>query len=195
MTSASPALISSMTAIEPRPVVAQRSALENDLERLHAESWGWALSCCGRDRDAAEDVLQTAYLRIVSGRARFNGKSSFKTWVFGVIRMTARSERRQTWMWSTRHPRSDAALDVADSARRADEQVEDAERAESLVRALARLSERQREVLQLAFYHDLTVDDAARVMGVSVGSARRHYHRGKKALARLLAAQEIRDAR
>jgi len=192
MTNGSTALIPSMTAIEPRPVVAERSALESELESLHAESWGWALSCCARDRDLAEDVLQTAYLRIVSGRARFSGRSSFKTWVFGVIRMIARSERRRAWLWSSRHRRSDAALDVPDSASRADADVEDAERAERLTRALARLSDRQREVLQLAFYHDLTIEDAARVMRVSVGSARTHYDRGKKALARLLTLEGIR---
>ena len=192
MTSGSAALISSMTAIEPRPVVAERSALESELESLHAESWGWALSCCARDRELAEDVLQTAYLRIVSGRARFGGKSSFKTWVFGVIRMIARSEKRRAWLWSSRHRRTDAALNVPDSASRADADVEDAERAERLTRALAHLSDRQREVLQLAFYHDLTIEDAARVMGVSVGSARTHYDRGKKALARLLTSEETR---
>jgi len=192
MTNGSTALISSMTAIEPRPVVAERSALESELESLHAESWGWALSCCARDRDLAEDVLQTAYLRIVSGRARFSGRSSFKTWVFGVIRMIARSERRRAWLWSSRHRRSDAALGVPDSASRADADVEDAERAERLTRALTRLSDRQREVLQLAFYHDLTIEDAARVMRVSVGSARTHYDRGKKALARLLTLEGMR---
>jgi len=192
MTSASPALISSMTAIEPRPLAVERCALEGDLESLHAESWGWALTCCARDRDLAEEVLQVAYLRIVSGRARFSGKSSFKTWVFGVIRMTARSERRRAWLWSTRHQRTEAARDVADSAIPADRHVEDDERTVTLARALNRLSQRQREVLQLTFYHDLTVEAAAQVMGVTVGSARTHYDRGKKALARLLTSEETR---
>ena len=40
-----------------------RDALHDHLERLHAESFGWALACCGQDRPLAEDVLQTAYLK------------------------------------------------------------------------------------------------------------------------------------
>ena len=190
MTGGSRALISSMTAIEPRRVGVERSAVDRELEEVHAESWGWALTCCGRDRELAQDVLQTAYLRILSGTARFGGKSSFKTWVFGVIRMTARSEQRRSWLWDSRHRRTEAALEIPDAASRGDAQVEQAERADALVRAMKRLSLRQREVLQLAFYHDLTIEEAAGVMGVSVGSARTHYDRGKKSLARLLSGED-----
>ncbi len=59
--------------------------LKAELETLHSASFGWALSCCRRDRGEAEDVLQTVYLKILEGKARFRGEAAFKTWLFAVI--------------------------------------------------------------------------------------------------------------
>src|SRR5438067_12069460 len=42
-------------------------ALELELDRLHPAAFGWALACCGGDRAAAEDALQTSYLKILDG--------------------------------------------------------------------------------------------------------------------------------
>jgi RNA polymerase sigma-70 factor, ECF subfamily len=185
MDAALPALISTNRTFQPR-TDAMEQELERELGQLHSESWGWALACCGRDRDLAEEVLQNAYLRIVSRRATFNGDSSFKTWVFGVIRWTARTEMRRRLFWIKRHADSDGAIQVADGARGADVIAEQVEEREELIRALESLSRRQREVLQLVFYHDMTIEEAARVMKVSLGSARTHYERGKKSLAQRL---------
>jgi RNA polymerase sigma factor (sigma-70 family) len=166
--------------------------LKRELERAHADCFGWAMACCGRDRDDAEEVLQTVYLTVLDGRARYEGRSSFRTWLFGVIRLTAASERRKAWLRGLLLEREagrgkrEAGILAPDSFAAPDAEVEHESRRDGLRHALGQLAARQREVLQLVFYYDLTVDEAATVMGVGVGSARTHYARGKARLATLL---------
>ncbi|HEY9225535.1 MAG TPA: sigma-70 family RNA polymerase sigma factor [Gemmatimonadaceae bacterium] len=158
---------------------------------MHRESWGWALACVGRDPELAHEVLQTVYVRVLSGVAVPHGRSSFRTWVFGVIRMAALEALRSRRRADDRLADEGSAIDAADSAPLPDIVVERAERVAVLNAALAGLSVRQREVLHLVFYHGMTIEEAARVMNVSLGSARTHYKRGKAALA--LAVAHLRE--
>jgi RNA polymerase sigma-70 factor (ECF subfamily) len=158
---------------------------------LHEDSFGWALSCCSWNEADAEDVLQTTYLKVVSGRASYAGRSAFKTWLFGVIRLTAREHRRRAKSLRERAERLHAELAGAgEGSTRPDDPVIRAELRQALLAALAELPDRQREVLHLVFYQDLTVREAAEVMEVSVGTARVHYDRGKKQIRALLSAME-----
>ncbi len=172
----------------------ERAELERELERLHMACWGWALACCAHDRDAAEDTLQSAYLRILSGKARFDGRSSVRTWVFGVIRRTALEERRRG-ISRRSHEQSDEhrSASVPDAAPSADLVIERSEANAALLAALGTLSPRQREVLHLVFYQDMTIEEAAAIMQIALGSARTHYDRGKKAMALALSAARTHD--
>ena len=130
-------------------------------------------------------MLQDTYLKVLDGRAVFLGRSSFRTWLFGVVRRTAAEHRRNllrrlTAAW--RIDRHDVASEALDPAAVIDERA----LADRLRRALRLLPDRQRQVLHLVFQENLTVEAAAGVMGVSVGSARTHYARGKARLKDLL---------
>jgi RNA polymerase sigma-70 factor (ECF subfamily) len=161
--------------------------LESELAAMHASCWGWALACCARDSDEAADVLQQAYEKVLSGRARFDGRAQLKTWFFGVVRLTAHEHRR--WRFARR--REVAVAEVPDAPASSGPRV-DRETAEALARALATVSERQREVLHLVFYEGLTIAQAADVMRVSLGSARQHYERGKVSVLAILTREGVR---
>jgi RNA polymerase sigma factor (sigma-70 family) len=157
------------------------SELRAALETHHSESYGWALSCCARSSVEAEAVLQTVYLKVLMGKARYDGRASFKTWLFAVIRRTAADERRRQMLRHLLLDRQRASPAPA-AVERPDEAVHRAELRRLVRKVLTQLPRRQREVLQLVFYHDLSLAEAAQVMGISLGSARTHYERGKKRL-------------
>ena len=160
--------------------------LEQKLESFHTSSFGWALACCGWNREDAEEVLQASYLKAMEGRARFNGHSSTRTWFFGVVKNTAAETRRYRAVhglalrrWFLQRPETEPVPTPETISR-------GVERHQALRRLLVRLSPRQRDLLHLVFYQELTIEEAAGVLHVSLGTARTHYERGKARLRELL---------
>jgi RNA polymerase sigma factor (sigma-70 family) len=165
--------------------------LKAELEMLHSASFGWALNCCRRDRAEAEEVLQTVYLKILEGKACFRGEASLKTWLFAVIRKTAIGEHRKNLLRKLRwSDNSEAATTLVSPLEQPGVAFEKSETQALFQNALKSLPRRQREALHLVFYQDLSLSEAAEVMGISIGSARQHYDRGKKHLREFLGQKE-----
>lgn len=168
------------------------SALRQQLEHNHVAAFGWALACCRGQRSDAEDVLQNAYFKILTGKAQFAGRAEFKTWLFAVIRKTAidahrRVLFRRAWllMFALRRE-PDEPFEPSGAGANDRQSMQ-----ELFQRALAGLPPRQREVLHLVFYQQMSVQQAADVMSVSVGSARQHYERAKRRLHVQLSASPV----
>lgn len=165
------------------------SLLEN-LRSDHSRNYGWSLACCAWQRDLAEDVLQEAYLRVLDGRAVFSGQSSHRTWFFAVIKRIAgeihRTQTRRSILNLQLVPDEEGDAASAPLASEGPVAVQQSQAEAALQAALLQLSQRQREVLHLVFYSELTLEEAAQTLQISLGSVRTHYHRGKSQLARLL---------
>lgn len=165
--------------------------LKAELETLHSASFGWALNCCRSDRAEAEEVLQTVYLKILEGKACFRGQASLKTWLFAVIRKTAIGEHRKNLLrklrWSDSSEQETILVSPLEQPGVAFEKSETQALFQNALKSLPR---RQREALHLVFYQDLSLSEAAIVMGISIGSARQHYERGKKRVREFLGQTE-----
>ena len=163
--------------------VMDRDGIEQAIREIHPDCFGWALACCQHDREEAEDVLQASYLKALEGKAVFNGNSSVKTWMFGIVRRTA-WERRRSWLLRTlirRRPWDEIPPTPTPESVASDREVH-----ARLRGLLARLSPRQRDLLHLVYYQEMTIEDASEVLGITVGTARTHYARGKDRLRALL---------
>ena len=166
----------------------ERTAFDNLVERYQSR----VVANCrylSRSSSDADDLAQEVFIKAFFGLPRFEGRSSFKTWLFAVIRNTAADQRRRRLRLVQRHRRvlAGPAQPSADAA------LEQSQQQQVVRQALATLSDRQREVLHLVLYHDLTIEPAAHVLGLSVGSARTHYNRGKQRLRERLEATSAFD--
>jgi len=156
-----------------------------ELAQLHDESFSWALTCTRGRRAEAEEVLQMSYLAVVEGRARFGGQASLRTWLCAVIRNHAYSRWRRA-----RHTlQALARLATFAPEHHDDGSAERYQATQESNRVLATwqsLPPRQREVLDLVFYRELSISEAAAILGITLGTARVHYERGKATLRRML---------
>ncbi len=131
------------------------------------------------DRQHAEEVLQDVMLAVWKGAGHFRGDSQVRTWLLGIARhraLNARQRRRPPPM------QLDEDLHAEDAST-----VE----TESLTKGLRQLPTDQRETLELIFFHGLTGQEAAAVLGISPGTVKSRLHRAKAALRDLLRKEDV----
>jgi RNA polymerase sigma-70 factor (ECF subfamily) len=129
----------------------------------------------GRD---VEDLYQETWLRVVRHAAAFDRTKRFSTWLFQIAVNLCRDWHRRP------PPEPHAGCDDVGA-------VDDISRMEAAVdaeRLLASLSAEQREVLILRYYHDMTEEQAAEVLGCPRGTVKSRTHHALARLADLLRA-------
>lgn len=134
----------------------------------------------GSPRDA-EDVCQETFIRALGGLARFRGQAKFKTWLYRIALNQARNAL------ASRQSRQ--RLEVLEGGTERMESISQrpvAELSVALARALARLSERQREVLICHDVLGMKHEEIAEVLQCASGTSKVQLHRARLRLRELL---------
>ena len=135
------------------------------------------------DPTAAEDVLHDALVRAALAWRGFRGESSFRTWLFQIIVNAFRDALRRG---RRKHNSIDDAPEPAGTT---SDPVSAAAREELgtiVARHVSRLPPRQRELLVLVVYEDMSPAEAARLLGISESNARANLHFARERLSREL---------
>ena len=148
-------------------------------------------------RAVAEEVTQDTWLAVFRGVERFEGRSSFKTWLFHILLNRARSAasreqragRPDEGIVEDRFDRAGAwATPPEPWADRVDDRLVAEHLASRVQQLLSELPAGQREVVVLRDVEGLSPRDVASLVGVSDGNQRVLLHRGRARLRQLLAA-------
>lgn len=137
-----------------------------------------------RDRDAALDVVQEAFVKASTALAGFREESSFRSWVAAIAINEARSWLRKR----SREPTVALASgpEPASTGRPADRAVADSELAGHALRLIETLPDRQRDAVLLRTTEGLSYREIAEALGSTEGSVRVSYHHGIRKLREMM---------
>jgi RNA polymerase sigma-70 factor (ECF subfamily) len=145
------------------------------------------------DPSDAADIVQEVFLKVFRNIGSFRGNSSLKTWIYRIAVNEAYNHRR----WFSRHQRQEVALgredglpsyadSVADPAPTPFDQAAGHETRALVEKALEKLNPKFRAAVVLRDIEDLSYEEIAAVLEISLGTVKSRILRGREALRKAL---------
>jgi len=168
-------------------------AYEELIERYEQQIFGMVYRLLGNQSDAS-DVVQEVFLKVFRGVATFREQSSLRTWIYRIAVNEANNHRR----WFVRHCRMEVPLEetrpehpnaadcTPDPGRSPFEQAMDSETRTLIERALTQINPVFRTAVVLRDVQNLSYEEIADILQVSLGTVKSRILRGREALRREL---------
>jgi len=132
----------------------------------------------------AEDLVSETFIEIWRQAGRFEARSKASTWILGIARYKALSSLRQR----RADQLDDGAFElVAEPMDDPETSAQKNKRAALLRYCLQQLPPAQREILDLIYYHEQSVADVARIIGVPENTVKTRAFHARKRVAALMA--------
>jgi RNA polymerase sigma-70 factor (ECF subfamily) len=145
------------------------------------------------NREAAEDLFQETWMRVLVRGTQFNGHSRFDTWLFTIARNLVIDQKRKRTMVHLEDlcdsEEDECQIDVASSEPTPFDRCSNQEDREHIAAALLQLDALHREVLVLRFHEELSLDEIAKVTSAPLSTVKSRLYRGLAALKVKMTAQ------
>jgi len=132
------------------------------------------------DRNAAEDLVQEAFIRLARSATRIQDLDKAAAYLRSIVLNLARDHNRRGFV-SLRHQ-----LPFDDHQASIEDQIDLQEDQRRVLEQLRELAPRQRDCLVLRYFHELGIDDIASTLGLSPNSVKTHLKRGLAGMERRL---------
>ena len=162
---------------EPVPIVVDEIA---DLHACHYVQLVRLAVALIDQRESAEEVVQDAFLATIRRWDQLRDRSAAQAYLRRAVVNGSRDRLR------ARRVRRAAMIPTAGFVRSPEDQALLLEEHRALIAALRTLPKRQREVLVLRYFSDLSERETAEAVGISIGGVKSSAHRGMVALRRVL---------
>jgi RNA polymerase sigma-70 factor (ECF subfamily) len=172
-----------------RAAAGDRAAAEECIRAYQAQLYSYILRLSGRP-DVAEDIVQEAFVRVLTNLDRFDDRYRFSTWLFTIARrlyVNAMQKLKPIYesdivgAWQGGGARPESGMIGSEITRNARDEIQ---------RALQELPADQREVVVLFHQFDWPIVRIAEHMEMPEGTVKSHLHRGRKRLRAMLEASE-----
>jgi RNA polymerase sigma-70 factor (ECF subfamily) len=133
----------------------------------------------------AEDLMSEVFIDVWTQAGRFEGRSQVTTWILSIARFKAlsalhRRRRRDAEL-------GEAAMELIEDATDSPEQtVLNSDLSAQLRTCLSQMSQEHREVIDLVYYREKTIEEVADIMGTPKNTVKTRMHYARKRLAGLL---------
>jgi len=159
-----------------------RSAMHILYSRHHVRVYRFILRMV-RDTTTAEDLTSQVFLDVWRTASQFEGRSQVSTWLLSIARFKALTALRQRRFEDLDQ---DEVREIADDADTPEASLDRSTTSAILRACVAKLSPAHREIINLVYYHEMSVEEVGKIIGIPQSTVKTRMFYARKQLADLL---------
>jgi RNA polymerase sigma-70 factor (ECF subfamily) len=181
------AAVSTDEALVGRIAAGDRLAMQVLFARHHVRLYRFVLRLVSNEA-VAEDLVSDTFLDVWRQAGAFKARSAASTWLLGIARLKALSALRRR---SANELDGAAAGAVADPADNPEVAIQRKDTGEILRACVTMLSREHREIIDLVYYHEKSIDEVVGIVGIPRNTVKTRLFYARKLLSPLLKVRGV----